>query len=47
MVEEVQGTIEWAKDKLEAFPKAKRDLGPLLDALGGKLVNFFCFRASN
>lgn len=34
MVEEVQGTIEWAKDKLEAFPKAKKDLGPLLDALG-------------
>lgn len=34
MIEEVQGTIEWAKDKLNAFPKAKRDLGPLLDALG-------------
>jgi len=34
MVEEVQGTIDWAKDKLEAFPKAKSDLGPLLDALG-------------
>ncbi|KAF7980117.1 hypothetical protein HWV62_39535 [Athelia sp. TMB] len=34
MVEEVQGTIEWAKDKLNAFPKAKKDLGPLLDALG-------------
>ncbi|KAJ7688156.1 hypothetical protein B0H17DRAFT_1069067, partial [Mycena rosella] len=34
LVEEVGGTIEWAKDKLEAFPKAKKDLGPLLDALG-------------
>lgn len=34
MVEEVQGTIDWAKDKLESFPKAKKDLGPLLDALG-------------
>jgi hypothetical protein len=33
MVEEVGGTIEWAKDKLDAFPKAKRDLGPLLDAV--------------
>lgn len=33
-IEEVQGTIDWAKDKLEAFPKAKKDLGPLLDALG-------------
>lgn len=47
MVEEVQGTIEWAKDKLEAFPKAKRDLGPLLDALGGKLVKFSHLLASN
>lgn len=36
MVEEVQGTIDWAKDKLDAFPKAKKDLGPLLDALGRK-----------
>ncbi|KZP27918.1 hypothetical protein FIBSPDRAFT_1039909 [Athelia psychrophila] len=34
MVEEVNGTIDWAKDKLESFPKAKRDLGPLFDALG-------------
>jgi hypothetical protein len=34
MVEEVGGTIEWARDKLNSFPKAKRDLGPLLDALG-------------
>jgi len=33
-LEEVQGTVEWAKDKLDAFPKAKKDLGPLLDALG-------------
>jgi len=38
MVEEVGGTIEWAKDKLENFPKAKRDLGPLLDALGQPLT---------
>lgn len=34
MVEEVGGTIEWARDKLNSFPKAKRDLGPLFDALG-------------
>ncbi|KXN85963.1 hypothetical protein AN958_10671 [Leucoagaricus sp. SymC.cos] len=34
LVENVQGTVSWAKDKLEAFPKAKKDLGPLLDALG-------------
>lgn len=34
MVEEVQGTVEWAKNKLDAFPKAKKDLNPLLDALG-------------
>lgn len=34
MIEEVGGTIEWAKDQLNAFPKAKKDLGPLLDALG-------------
>jgi len=38
MVEEVQGTIEWAKDKLDSFPKAKKDLGPLLDALGQPLT---------
>jgi len=38
MVEEVQGTIDWAKDKLDSFPKAKRDLGPLLDALGQPLT---------
>ena len=36
-MEDVGGTIEWAKGKLDAFPKAKRDLGPLLDALGGEL----------
>jgi hypothetical protein len=36
-MEEVHGTIEWAKDKLESFPKAKRALGPLLDALGRTL----------
>ncbi|KAJ7922490.1 hypothetical protein B0H13DRAFT_1982779 [Mycena leptocephala] len=38
MVEEVGGTIEWAKDKLEAFPKAKRDLGPLLEAVSQPLT---------
>ncbi|KAJ7318827.1 hypothetical protein DFH08DRAFT_1036181 [Mycena albidolilacea] len=38
LVQEVGGTIEWAKDKLDAFPKAKRDLGPLLDALGQPLT---------
>jgi hypothetical protein len=38
MVEEVQGTVDWAKNELEAFPKAKKDLGPLLDALGQPLV---------
>ncbi|KAL0577287.1 hypothetical protein V5O48_004680 [Marasmius crinis-equi] len=38
LVEEVGGTIEWAKGKLDAFPKAKRDLGPLLDALGAPLT---------
>ena len=36
MIEEVGGTIEWARNKLDAFPKAKKDLGPLLDALGRK-----------
>lgn len=36
MIENVQGTVNWAKDKLDSFPKAKRDLGPLLDALGRK-----------
>ncbi|KAJ6555433.1 hypothetical protein DFH09DRAFT_570980 [Mycena vulgaris] len=38
MVEEVGGTIEWARDKLDSFPKAKKDLGPLLDALGQPLT---------
>ncbi|KZP27909.1 hypothetical protein FIBSPDRAFT_780416 [Athelia psychrophila] len=38
MVEEVQGTVDWAKNELEAFPKAKKDLGPLLDALGQPLT---------
>jgi hypothetical protein len=36
MIEEVGGTIEWARNKLDSFPKAKRDLGPLFDALGRK-----------
>ncbi|KAJ3753891.1 hypothetical protein EV360DRAFT_74139 [Lentinula raphanica] len=30
MIEEVGGTIEWARDKLDSFPKAKRDLGSLV-----------------
>ncbi|THU77406.1 hypothetical protein K435DRAFT_824347 [Dendrothele bispora CBS 962.96] len=38
MIEEVGGTIEWARNKLDSFPKAKRDLGPLLDALGQPLT---------
>ncbi|KZV66679.1 hypothetical protein PENSPDRAFT_667585 [Peniophora sp. CONT] len=38
LVEEVGGTIDWAKNKLNSFPKAKRDLGPLLDALGQPLT---------
>ncbi|KAJ7663415.1 hypothetical protein DFH06DRAFT_348430 [Mycena polygramma] len=38
MVEDVGGTIEWAKDKLDSFPKAKKDLGPLLDAMGQPLT---------
>jgi hypothetical protein len=38
LIEEGQGTIDWAKDKLEAFPKAKKDLGPLLDALGAPIT---------
>ncbi|KAK7060918.1 hypothetical protein VNI00_000651 [Paramarasmius palmivorus] len=38
MAEEVGGTIEWAKNKLDAYPKAKKDLGPLLDALGAPLT---------
>ncbi|KAF8241031.1 hypothetical protein L208DRAFT_1420164 [Tricholoma matsutake] len=38
LLEEVGGTVEWAKDKLDSFPKAKRDLGPLLDALSQPLT---------
>jgi small-conductance mechanosensitive channel len=38
MIEEVGGTIEYARNKLDSFPKAKRDLGPLLDALGQPLT---------
>lgn len=33
MIQEVGGTLDWAKDKLDSFPKAKKDLGPLLDAV--------------
>lgn len=40
MLEEVGGTIEWARDKLDSFPKAKKDLGPLLDALGRRYFLF-------
>lgn len=39
LVENVQGTIDWAKEKLQSFPKAQRDLGPLLDALGRKFCD--------
>jgi hypothetical protein len=47
-MEEVHGTIEWAKDKLDAFPKAKSDLGPLLDALGRTpFVTVHCKFSSN
>ncbi|KAJ7775329.1 hypothetical protein B0H16DRAFT_1712909 [Mycena metata] len=38
MIQDVGGTIDWAKDKLESFPKAKKDLGPLLDALSQPLT---------
>ncbi|KAJ7157077.1 hypothetical protein C8R46DRAFT_1165543 [Mycena filopes] len=38
MVQEVGGTLEWARDKLDSFPKAKKDLGPLLDAMGQPLT---------
>ncbi|KAJ7750372.1 hypothetical protein B0H16DRAFT_664735 [Mycena metata] len=38
MVQEVGGTIDWARDKLDSFPKAKKDLGPLLDAMGQPLT---------
>ncbi|KAJ7617331.1 hypothetical protein FB45DRAFT_1007881 [Roridomyces roridus] len=38
LMQEVGGTIEWARDKLDSFPKAKRDLGPMLDALGQPLT---------
>jgi len=38
LIEEVGGTIDWAKNKLDNFPKAKKDLGPLLDALGQPLT---------
>ncbi|KAH6916607.1 hypothetical protein BKA70DRAFT_1417390 [Coprinopsis sp. MPI-PUGE-AT-0042] len=38
MIEEVQGTIDWAKGKLENYPKAKKNLGPLLAALGQPLT---------
>jgi hypothetical protein len=38
MIQEVGGTLDWAKDKLDSFPKAKKDLGPLLDAVSQPLV---------
>lgn len=34
LTEEVMTTIEEAKNKIADMPKAKNDLGPLLDALG-------------
>ena len=40
MITEVGGTIDWAKNKINSFPKAKRELGPLLDALGQPLTQF-------
>ncbi|KAJ7121912.1 hypothetical protein C8R46DRAFT_861500, partial [Mycena filopes] len=38
MIQDVGGTVEWARDKLDSFPKAKKDLGPLLDAIGQPLT---------
>ncbi|KAJ7580251.1 hypothetical protein C8J56DRAFT_795363 [Mycena floridula] len=38
LVAEVGGTIDWAKNKLDAYPKAKKDLGPLLDAVSQPLT---------
>ena len=38
LVEEVGGTIDWAKNKLNSLTKAKTELGPLLDALGQPLT---------
>ncbi|KZV66680.1 hypothetical protein PENSPDRAFT_82214 [Peniophora sp. CONT] len=38
MITEVGGTIDWAKNKINSFPKAKTELGPLLDALGQPLT---------
>lgn len=38
-MEELHGTIEWAKHHLDAFPEAKKDLGPLLNALGRALTH--------
>lgn len=32
------GTIEWAKNEINNLPKTKKDLGPLLDALGQPLT---------
>jgi len=38
MIEEVGGTIDWAKNKINSLTKAKTELGPLLDALGQPLT---------
>ena len=38
MIEEVGGTIDWAKNKINGLTKAKRELGPLLDALSQPLT---------
>jgi hypothetical protein len=36
MVDEVASDIDWAKNKLDILPKAKKDLNPLLDAVSHK-----------
>ncbi|KII84271.1 hypothetical protein PLICRDRAFT_46129 [Plicaturopsis crispa FD-325 SS-3] len=37
LTEEVVGTIDWAKDKLQGMPHANKDLGPLFDAFSQPL----------
>ncbi|PVF95420.1 cytochrome P450 [Serendipita vermifera] len=38
LIAEVGGTVDWAKNKLDSFPKAKKNVGPLLDALAQPLT---------
>ncbi|KXN85961.1 hypothetical protein AN958_10669, partial [Leucoagaricus sp. SymC.cos] len=38
LIENVQGTIDWAKDKLPSFKEAGKDHGSLLDALSQSLT---------